>query len=57
MTGSLEMSMSVLLTAEIIGFVYYGALAAGTRSALLRLICDTFLHDEADLAKDRPAVG
>jgi hypothetical protein len=47
LTGRLEMSMSVLMTAEIIGFVYYEALRAGTRSPLLRSICDTFLLDEA----------
>ena len=46
MTGRLEVSMSVLMVAEIIGFVYYAALREATRSALLRSICDTFLFDE-----------
>lgn len=46
LTGRLEMSMSVLMVAEIIGFGYYGALRAATRSVLLRSICDTFLLDE-----------
>ena len=46
-SGRLEVSLSVLLTAEIIGYVYYRALRAGTGSALLRAICETFLRDEA----------
>ena len=46
MTGRFEISMSVLMVAEIIGFGYYAALRAATRSALLRSICDTFLLDE-----------
>ncbi len=46
-TGGLEASLSVLLTAEIVGYVYYQALRAWTGSALLRAICDTFLRDEA----------
>ena len=45
--GGLEGPLSVLLTAEIIGYLYYGAVRAGTRSTLLRSICDTFLRDEA----------
>ncbi|MGH9868064.1 MAG: ferritin-like domain-containing protein [Candidatus Polarisedimenticolia bacterium] len=44
---SLEGALSVLLTAEIIGFVYYGALRHQTRSPLLRALCRTFQHDEA----------
>ncbi len=47
LTGGFEVSQSVLLTAEIIGYGYYGALRAGTRSALLRATCNTFLRDEA----------
>lgn len=46
MSGRFEISMSVLMVAEIIGFGYYAALRETTRSALLRSICDTFLHDE-----------
>lgn len=46
-TGSLEVSLSVLMTAEIIGYVYYGAVRAATGSALLRELCDAFLRDEA----------
>lgn len=47
LTGGLEGSLMVLLTAEIIGYAYYGALRAGTGSALLRSLCDVFLRDEA----------
>ncbi len=47
LTGTLEMTLAVLRTAEVIGFVYYGALRTGTRSAVLRSLCDAFLRDEA----------
>lgn len=47
LTGRLEVSLTVLMTAEIIGYVYYGALRNATSSALLRSLCGTFLRDEA----------
>jgi len=47
MTGSLEVSLSVLMTAEIVGYTYYSSLRAATGSPLLRRICETFLRDEA----------
>jgi hypothetical protein len=47
LTGTLEMQLMVLRTAEVIGFVYYGTLRAGTRSLVLRSLCDTFLRDES----------
>jgi hypothetical protein len=46
-TADLEISISVLLTAEIIAKVYYPALRAATQSAVLRMICDQIIHDEA----------
>lgn len=47
LTGGLEVSLTVLMTAEIIGYVYYGALRSATRSQVLKSICDAFLRDEA----------
>ncbi len=47
LTGGLEGSLVVLMTAEIIGYAYYSALRAGTGSSLLRSLCDVFLRDEA----------
>jgi len=47
LTGGLEVSLTVLMTAEIIGFHYYKSLRQATGSRLLRAICDTFLRDEA----------
>ena len=47
LTGGLEVSLSVLMTAEVIGYVYYGALRSATSSALLRSLSDTFVRDEA----------
>jgi hypothetical protein len=46
-TGSYEVSLSVLLTAEIVGYAYYGALREATASPLLGRLCGTFLRDEA----------
>lgn len=43
---SLELSVAVLVTAEIIARVYYAALRDATRSAILRRLCDQILSDE-----------
>lgn len=43
---SLELSIAVLITAEIIAKVYYAALRKATQSAVLRRLCDQILHDE-----------
>lgn len=45
--GGLEVSVGVLITAEIIAIVYYSALQEATRSAILRAICEQILADEA----------
>ncbi|TYP69507.1 hypothetical protein [Paenibacillus methanolicus] len=45
--ASLEQSITVLLTAEIIASVYYIALRQATKSPLLIGICDQILADEA----------
>lgn len=44
--GGLEVSISVLITAEIIAKVYYAVLREATRSAILRRLCDQILGDE-----------
>lgn len=44
--GGLEISVAVLITAEIIAKVYYAALREATRSAILQRLCDQILHDE-----------
>jgi hypothetical protein len=44
--AGLELSISVLVTAEIIAKVYYAALRDSTRSIVLRLLCDQICHDE-----------
>lgn len=41
-----ELSITVLITAEIISLVYYKALRGCTHSQLLRRICDKILSDE-----------
>lgn len=41
-----ELSITVLITAEIIALTYYRALAASTNSILLRQICNKLLTDE-----------
>ena len=46
--GGLEVSISVLITAEIIAKVYYAALRDSTESSVLRRICDQFLRDERE---------
>jgi hypothetical protein len=45
--GTLEMSIAVLITAELMAQVYYDALRAATRSAILQSLCDQILRDEA----------
>jgi hypothetical protein len=44
--GSLEISISVLLSAEIIARVYYAALREATASSILRTLCTQILQDE-----------
>jgi hypothetical protein len=44
--GTLEISIGVLVTAEIIAKVYYAALREATDSIVLRAICDQILRDE-----------
>ena len=45
--AGLELSLRVLVTAEVIAVPYYRALRAATRSPLLQAICDRILEDEA----------
>lgn len=44
--GGLEVSIAVLITAEIISQVYYAALREATGSLILRRLCDQLLSDE-----------
>lgn len=44
--AGLEVSVAVLVTAEIIAEVYYAALHGATRSPMLRAICNRILRDE-----------
>ncbi|HEU0069568.1 MAG TPA: ferritin-like domain-containing protein [Nitrospiraceae bacterium] len=44
--GGLEISIAVLITAEIIAKVYYAVLREATQSAILRRLCDQILRDE-----------
>jgi len=46
MFGGLEISIGVLITAEIIAKVYYAVLRETTHSAILRRLCDQILSDE-----------
>jgi hypothetical protein len=45
--AGLELSLRVLVTAEVIAVPYYRALRGATRSPLLQAICDRILEDEA----------
>ncbi len=45
--AGLELSLRVLVTAEIIAIPYYRALGAATQSPLLQAICEGILQDEA----------
>lgn len=44
--GGLEISIAVLITAEIIAKVYYAVLREATESKILRRLCDQILRDE-----------
>lgn len=44
--AGLELSISVLITAEIVAKVYYPALRESTNSPLLRRVCDQIISDE-----------
>jgi rubrerythrin len=44
--GGLEISIAVLITAEIIAEVYYAVLREATQSLILRRLCDQILRDE-----------
>jgi len=44
--SSLELSIAVLVTAELIAKVYYRVLREATRSVVLRRLCDQILSDE-----------
>ncbi len=66
--AGLEVSVGVLITAEIIAKVYYAALGKSTRSPMLRRVCERILRDEeahvrfqaerlAILRRDRPEIG
>lgn len=44
--GGLEISIAVLITAEIIAKVYYAALKQATNSIVLRTLCSQILSDE-----------
>jgi hypothetical protein len=44
--GGLEISVAVLITAEIIAKVYYAVLREATQSQILRRLCDQILCDE-----------
>ena len=46
--GTLEMSIAVLITAEIIAEVYYAALRGATDSIILERLCEQILRDEAN---------
>lgn len=46
LVGGLEVSIAVLITAEIIAKVYYAVLREATQSAVLRRLCDQILRDE-----------
>lgn len=45
--GGLELSLTVLLTAELIAIAYYRALLNATNSSTLKIICRRILEDEA----------
>jgi len=68
MFGSLEVSISVLVTAEIIAKIYYPALSEATASIVLRAICEKIHREEiahvefqteqlARIRAGRPALG
>src|SRR4051812_30224689 len=46
LNSSLELSIAVLITAELIAKVYYRVLREATQSVVLRRLCDQILGDE-----------
>jgi hypothetical protein len=54
--ASLELSLTVLVTAEIIAVPYYRALRAATSSSVLKMICTRILDDEASHLKYQASV-
>jgi len=44
--GTLEMSIAVLITAELMAQVYYAALRVATQSVVLERLCEQILRDE-----------
>jgi len=49
--AGLELSLTVLVTAELIAVAYYRALRGATGSAILKMICTRILEDEANHLK------
>jgi 1,2-phenylacetyl-CoA epoxidase catalytic subunit len=49
--AGLELSLTVLVTAELIAVVYYRALRGATGSPILKMICTRILDDEASHLK------
>jgi len=49
--AGLELSLTVLVTAELIAVPYYRALRGATGSAILKMICNRILDDEANHLK------
>src|SRR5579863_8690953 len=49
--AGLELSLTVLVTAELIAVAYYRALRGATGSAILKMICNRILDDEANHLK------
>jgi hypothetical protein len=49
--GTLEISIAVLITAEIIAQAYYAALRAATDSVILERLCEQIIRDEASHVK------
>lgn len=54
--AGLELSLRVLVTAEIIAVPYYRALRDATKSSLLPAICTQILEDEADHLRFQPSM-
>jgi hypothetical protein len=46
LVGGLEVSIGVLITAEMIAKVYYAVVRDATQSIVLRRLCEQILHDE-----------
>ena len=54
--AGLEMSLTVLVTAEIMAVPYYRALRCATGSAILKMICSRILEDEANHLKYQASI-